>query len=73
MTVRLFIQETWLDAAATRKMGAWKVSSRSRSQLEPWPQVIAYRVNKNGHADEHFMALSHPSIPVVTFGLRWDG
>jgi len=73
MTVRLFIKETWLDAAAPRKMGAWKVSSRSRSQLEPWPQVTAYRVNKNGHADEHFMALSHPSIPVVTFGLRWDG
>lgn len=73
MTVRLFIQGTWLDAAAPRKMGAWKVSNRSRSQLEPRPQVTAYRVNKNGHADEHFMTLSYPYIPVVTFGLRWDG
>jgi hypothetical protein len=73
MTVRLFIQETWLDAAAPHKMGAWKVSSRSRSQLEPWQQVTAYRVNKNGHAGRHFMTLSHVSIPVVTFGLRWDG
>jgi len=73
MTLSLFIQEAWLDAAAPCNMGAWKVSNRSRSQLEPWPLVTAYRVNKNSHADKHFMTLSHPSIPVVTFGLRWDG